>query len=419
LRANAYILFRKSLFTAYKLCKFVRSSPKFLLEPSYYQSHIQVVCLIDIILVKSDPIMNDSSIRAEQIIRSLCKKYSILALGWNREGTPNELHHDENGLQLFNFRAPYGYEPYGTLRLLPRLPIFWVWVFIKLCLHRPKSMHACNFGAILPCYLYKVLFRKKLIFDVFDRYAMVSILKNRNVFFKKLYSLINSLEETFAKNSDVLIVNSDKMLLTFRKKPRNCITIMNCSKDHMINRSRVETNGFKLFFPGHLKLGRGLEILPDIVMDLKDTELMIAGRIEDKKLLNNINGIPNVKYHGLLDQNRLLDLEASSDVMIALYDLNLQTQHKYGMANKILEAMMCGLPIITNIAHEIVNETGCGIIVEYGNVEQIKEAIITLRDDPELRKRLGDNGRKAFLEKYNWTNMEEKLYEIYEDLLDK
>jgi glycosyltransferase involved in cell wall biosynthesis len=81
--------------------------------------------------------------------------------------------------------------------------------------------------------------------------------------------------------------------------------------------------------------------------------------------------------------------------------------------------MMCGVPIITNVAHEIVNETGCGIIVEYDNKEQIKEAIITLRDNPELRKRLGTNGRKAFLEKYNWNIMEQKLYKIYDDLLNK
>ena len=86
------------------------------------------------------------------------------------------------------------------------------------------------------------------------------------------------------------------------------------------------------------------------------------------------------------------------------------------MANKILEAMMCGLPVITNIAHEIVEETGCGIIVEYDE-EQIKEAIIALRDNRELRKRLSDNARKAFLKKYNWTNMEEKLFKIYDELM--
>jgi glycosyltransferase involved in cell wall biosynthesis len=252
---------------------------------------------------------------------------------------------------------------------------------------------------------------------VLNRYALAYIPTNASFFKKKLSTFINSLEEIFAENSDVLLAVSDKMFLTFRKKPRNCVTIMNCSKDRMINRSRVETNGFKLLFSGNIRPKRGLEILPNIVMDLKDTELIIIGRVENKKLLNDITGIPNIKYLGYLDHNKVIDLEASSDVMIALYDSNLQTQHKYGMANKILEAMMCGLPIITNIAHEIVKDTGCGIIVEYDNVEQIRKAIISLRDNRELRKKLGNNGRKAFLEKYNWTTMEKKLYKIYEDLL--
>ena len=353
-----------------------------------------------------------------QIIKSLRKKYSIIALGWNRGSTTSEFANDKRDLQLFNLNAPYGYERYGTLRLAIYFPIFWMWVFIKLCLHRPKIIHACDLATILPCYIYKVLFGRKLIFDVLDRYGMTYIPKNKNVLFKALYSLVNSLEEIFAKNSDVLLAVSDKIFLTFRKKPRNCVTIMNCPEDHFINRSRWGTNGFKLLFTGAIRTGRGLQTIRDIVLDLKDTELVITGKIKDIKLQNEIDGIPNIKYHGFLDRNKLLDLEISSDVMIALYDLNLQRQYEYGMANKVLEAMMCGLPIITNISHELVNDTKCGIIVEYGNVEQIKQAIITLRDNPELRRFYGTNGRKAFLEKYNWTRMEEKLFKTYQDLLN-
>jgi len=352
-----------------------------------------------------------------QIIKSLRKKYSIIALGWNRQSKPLELNYEESNLQLFNLKAPYGYEPYGTIRLVAYFPIFWMWVFVKLCIHRPKSIHACDLATILPCYIYKVLFRRKLIFDVLDRYGMTYIPKSRNVFFKMLYSGVNSLEEIFAKNSDVLIAVSDKIFLTFRKKPRNCVTIMNCPEDHLMNRSRLERNGFKLLFTGAIRTGRGLETIRDIVLVLKDTELIITGKIKDIKLQNELHGIPNIKYHGFLDRNKLLDLEVSSDVMIALYDLNLQSQYEYGMANKVLEAMMCGLPIITNISHELVNDTKCGIIVEYDNVEQIKEAIITLRDNPQLRRLYGSNGRKAYLEKYNWAKMEEKLYKTYQDLL--
>ena len=76
------------------------------------------------------------------------------------------------------------------------------------------------------------------------------------------------------------------------------------------------------------------------------------------------------------------------------------------LPNKVFEAMMCGIPLVTNIAADIVNEIGFGIIVKYDNIKEIKNAIITLRDNNTLRLRLGLNGRKAYLEKYNWSTMD-------------
>jgi glycosyltransferase involved in cell wall biosynthesis len=103
--------------------------------------------------------------------------------------------------------------------------------------------------------------------------------------------------------------------------------------------------------------------------------------------------------------------------MVALYNLDAYAQNRYVTGNKLFEAMMCGIPIITNVATEIVNETQCGIIVDYNDIDQIRDAIVSLRDNSNLRKRLGENGRKAFLQKYNWSVMEQKLFKIYQELL--
>src|SRR5438093_1208564 len=101
--------------------------------------------------------MNQPSVRDQKIIRSLRKKYSILVLGWNREGTEKEWDDNQSGFRLFNLRAPYGNEPYGALRLLVYLPFFLGWVFMKLCLYNPRTIHACDLGTVVPCYLYKIL----------------------------------------------------------------------------------------------------------------------------------------------------------------------------------------------------------------------------------------------------------------------
>ena len=57
---------------------------------------------------------------------------------------------------------------------------------------------------------------------------------------------------------------------------------------------------------------------------------------------------------------------------------------------------MCGLPVITNIAQEFIHNTSCGIVVEYGNVNQIKQAIVSLKENPQLRKSLGEMVVKHF-----------------------
>jgi glycosyltransferase involved in cell wall biosynthesis len=369
---------------------------------------------IDIVIVKADPIMKLPAMRDQKVIRSLGKKYTTFVLGWNRDGTPKEWDDVQKGFELFNFRAPQ-----TAPRLFAYLPFFWIWVFIKLASYRPKIIHACNLETILPCYIYKIIFRKKLVFDVFDRYAMAYIPLYRNVFFKIFYLVVNWIEEEFASRSDVLINVSDEMLKTYKKRPKNCVTIMNCSEDYMLDRRIIKTNGFNLLFIGHIRPGRGLEILPEVLRDLNDTRLIITGRIDDEKLLNRINGIPNITYRGFLDYDAVLNLEAGSDAMVSLYDSYLRVQNKFVMGNKLFEAMMFGKPVISNVAQELIKELDCGIVVEYHNVDQIRETIIKLRDNPELRKRLGDNGRKAFLEKYNWKIMEQRLYEIYDDLLSK
>ena len=152
------------------------------------------------------------------------------------------------------------------------------------------------------------------------------------------------------------------------------------------------------------------------VRDLDNARLVIAGNFIDQKHFDEVVKNPNVKYVGILKPVDALDLEAAGDAMIALYDPE-NPQTNICMPTKFFESMMLRLPIITNIRSDLVNEIGFGIIVEYGNVEQIRSAIITLKNNPDLRKRLGDNGRKAFVEKYNWNIMEQKLYNAYKKMI--
>jgi glycosyltransferase involved in cell wall biosynthesis len=383
--------------------------------------------LVDIAFVRTNSIIYD--IRPTKILGSLYKKYDLLILGWDRKGIykfdrlkreinwqPDDAKTD---VKILGIRAPFNKE--SLVSYVPMVfyfPLFWIWVLINLIKYKPRIVYACDLDTVLPCYFYKVLFGKKLIFDVFDRYAMTLIPAK----FKTLHAVVNHFEEFFSARVDVLINISKEVLDTFRKKPKRSIIIMNCAKDFHIKKEESDLHHpLKVVYTGAIwRKSRGLENIIAAIKDLTDVEFVIAGwyRDKDKEFLDQILENPNVKFRGLLEPDDALALESSSDVMIALYEPGLLL-YTVTLPNKLFEAMMCGVPLITNVASEVVNEIGSGIIVEYSDVGQIKEAIVKLRDDSELRRRLGLNARKAFLEKYSWSKMEEELFKICDSLLQE
>ena len=81
--------------------------------------------------------------------------------------------------------------------------------------------------------------------------------------------------------------------------------------------------------------------------------------------------------------------------------------------------MMCGKPILVSDDSSmagIVRQNNCGLVVPYGDVGAIREAIVKLVTNPGLREELGKNGRRAYEEKYSWTIMEKRLVDAYKRL---
>jgi glycosyltransferase involved in cell wall biosynthesis len=353
-------------------------------------------------------------------MHSLEKRYAVSALGWDRDGVSDEMiAADPSKIKFFKLRTSF-WKPTLIrmfMRLLIFFPLFWLWIVLELLKTNPRVVHACDLDTAIPCYIYKKICRKKIVFDIFDRYAMVFIPTKYRTFYK----IVNSLEERIIRKSNAVIVaGGEKIIDTFKIVPPDCVAILNCPEDYQnfSSTSSIRENGdrFKVAYTGGIRRGRGLETISKILGNIIDADFVLAGPVMEQMILKAASNFPNVRYEGNLIPSEAIELELKCDVIIALYDPELPW-NMITLPNKLFEAMMCGVPIITNVAIDIVKETRCGIIVEYDDIEQIRQAIITLRDNPKLRKELGDNGRKAFLQKYNWTAMERKLFHIYEELI--
>src|SRR5215208_3183442 len=360
--------------------------------------------LPQIVITRSNFAIYDS--RLSKCVRSLSKKYSTVVLGWNRGdqiSSKNKKNSNSINLIHFNLKAPYGKQRRTSyVYMMIYFSLFWTWIFVKLIIYRPKVVHAFDLDTVIPCYIYKKLFRRRLVFEIVDRYAMNAIPKK----FRLIYSFVHRLEDSFAQKSDLLITVGDRFLNTIKCKPEKSVVILNCPEGYNIDEKNGKEDAiFKVVYTDRVITRiRGVSDMVAAIGDLDNAKLVIAGKFIDKELYAEILEKPNVEYAGVLKP------------AVALYDPE-NPQTEICMPTKFFESMMLRIPIITNIRSDFVNEIGFGIIVEYGNIDQIRSAIITLRDNPELRKKLGDNGRKAFVEKYNWGIMEQKLYNAYNGII--
>jgi glycosyltransferase involved in cell wall biosynthesis len=87
---------------------------------------------------------------------------------------------------------------------------------------------------------------------------------------------------------------------------------------------------------------------------------------------------------------------------------------------KMFEYMAAGIPPIASnfpLWREIVEGNDCGLCVDPLDPAAIAEAIDYLVTHHDEARRMGANGRRAVLEKYNWSIEEAKLLALYSRVL--
>ncbi|UCH97117.1 MAG: glycosyltransferase, partial [Candidatus Aminicenantes bacterium] len=79
---------------------------------------------------------------------------------------------------------------------------------------------------------------------------------------------------------------------------------------------------------------------------------------------------------------------------------------------KFFEYMSAGIPIICSdfpVWRQLVGGAGAGLLVHPFDQQAIVNAVEFLKTHPDEAKKMGENGKKAVLEKYNWSVEEKKL----------
>ena len=155
-----------------------------------------------------------------------------------------------------------------------------------------------------------------------------------------------------------------------------------------------------------------------------DCSYVLCGDLDSDygESLQQMSGWKKVNYVGRIPHEQVHALLGTCGIGMSLLKPGRNTGFQLGtMGNtKIFEEMMAGLPIVCTdflLWREFVDRYHCGICVDPENVDEIASAIRYLLDHPEEARQMGENGRRAVKEEFNWGVEEKKLLALYKEIL--
>jgi len=134
----------------------------------------------------------------------------------------------------------------------------------------------------------------------------------------------------------------------------------------------------------------------------------------DRTIYASLKKCPNVRLYENIEDGKLLELYQSADVLfLPLTDCTAN--------NVLLEALSCGLPILTTdhsgTRYYLDNDGAC--FARPGDVKDTVERLRAIVSQDEMRKTLSERGRQRAEERYAWEKIALRYHELYKEILNK
>jgi colanic acid/amylovoran biosynthesis glycosyltransferase len=173
---------------------------------------------------------------------------------------------------------------------------------------------------------------------------------------------------------------------------------------------RIVTTGNLVWLKGHeyalmsirQLVDSGIDVQFDIIGDGPERQ-QIRYTIQDLGLEQQ------VRLHGGLDQKRVREILQRADAF-------LLSSFSEGISNAVLEAMACGLPVVTTDCggmREVIADGTEGFVVPLRDPHGMANRLATLARNPKLRDEMGKAARQTVKARFNLSNQVQSFRELY------
>lgn len=176
-------------------------------------------------------------------------------------------------------------------------------------------------------------------------------------------------------------------------------------------------------YAGILSPFQGIDNILNVAKKLKKHEDIVFyiagdGMIKDalEERIKNEN-IYNLNLLPFQPREEYYNIVNSSDISLVSLDERMMAPCLPGKLTNLLSLKQPIIGIVSKKSEtaNFIRTVDCGLLVEPGDTEEFKNAILKLKDNPDLRKNLGENGRKFVGNEMNL----EKNVDVYQDIFKR
>jgi glycosyltransferase involved in cell wall biosynthesis len=171
-------------------------------------------------------------------------------------------------------------------------------------------------------------------------------------------------------------------------------------------------------YMGRLNWKKGLDRLIPALSSIGGAQLVIAGNDDEnyKRVIHRLaekHGVSNrLTYTGYVTgRNKTELLKHAVALVLPSYSENF--------GNVVLEAMAAGCPVVVSREvglADVVNEKRAGLVVN-GETDSLGKALQDLLGDKAGRQKMGENGKRAASECFDWNSIALRMLHVYEHIL--
>ena len=162
----------------------------------------------------------------------------------------------------------------------------------------------------------------------------------------------------------------------------------------------------------HVTFLRAAAIINQI---MPDTRFALVGGGPLRSYLENLS-----QEFGIATKTVFFGEQQDISTYLSTFDVAVLTSPAEGCCNSLLEAMAVGKPVVANDVggnRELVHHGETGLLVPFGNVEAVVDAVLSLIRNPEVAKAMGRRARENIVSQFSLEKMVQQYQSIYDETL--